>query len=254
MLPIGRDWLTILPAVQAFLQGQDPYAFNEGFHVVIFPFWTFIALAPFALLPFWIGRTLLFIVSLSVFFVTAVKMGASRWQVILFLLSSAVVGCLNNGNIDWLVMAGLWMPPQIGLFFVLMKPQVGLGIALYWLADAHLQGGIKKVVMTALPVTLAYTLSFLLYGPWITSMIGMNDNPYNMSGFPVTLLTGYLLLFQGVRQQDRDSAIVSGPLIAPYVSQFSYAAVLLALFRRRGLFLFAWVLLWIPVLVRILFT
>ncbi|HSB00769.1 MAG TPA: hypothetical protein VLE49_08970, partial [Anaerolineales bacterium] len=192
--PIGLDWIhDILPAVQAFMQGQNPYLVGEGFHKVYEPFWAFIPLIPFALLPYWIGRVLLFLVSLCAFGLSAVKMGATRWQMILFLLSSAVLGCLNNGNLDWLVMLGLWMPPQIGLFFVLLKPQVGIGIALFWFVEALRCGGIKQAIKVFSPVVLAYLVSLLLYGPWPLQLVGMDSNPESMSAFPWVVPIGLFL-------------------------------------------------------------
>lgn len=252
MLPVGTDWIHILPAVEAFLRGGNPYLVGEGFHKVYEPFWTYILLAPFALFPFWVGRTLLFIVSLGAFMYTAVRLGATRWQLLLFLSSAAVIGCLNNGNLDWLVTLGLWMPPQIGLFFVLIKPQVGIGIALYWAWASWILSGWKGVVRVFAPVTAAYLLSFLLYGFWIKQLIGMDVNPDNWSGFPLTVLPALLLIYSSARWWNRKLFMFSSPLLAPYTSQFSYSVSLLALFEKPILFVVAWILLWIPVLVRIL--
>ena len=251
-VPIGLDWFqSILPAVQVFLAGGNPYAIAEGYYRAPFPFWTFLALAPFALLPYWVGRVLLFISSILAFSLTARKMGADLIQLTLFLTSSAVVGCLNNGNIDWLVTLGLWMPPQVGLFFVLIKPQIGIGIALYWLRNAWGQGGIRQVVKTFLPISLGYLASFILYGSWL-QLGTYGTNPDNMSAFPWVMPIGGFLLGYGLMNRKKDLSIFSGALLAPYVSQFSYAASLLPLFHRKRLFLLAWVLLWIPVIVRVL--
>jgi hypothetical protein len=238
--------------VQAFFQGANPYLVGEGFHKVYEPFWTFVLLLPFAICPFWIGRVLLFIVSLVGFYVSAIKMGANRWQAALFLLSSAVAGCLANGNLDWLVTMGLWMSPRIGLFFVLMKPQVGFGIAIFWMYRAWRDGGLRKVFRDFLPVTVAYLISFALYGFWPLQCVGMNTNPENMSAWPWVVPLGLFLVHRAVADNDRNLSIIAGPLLAPYASQFSYAAPLLALFSKPRLFLMAWVALWVPVLARLL--
>lgn len=250
-LPPGLDWIVIRPAVEAFLQGQNPYLVGEGFHKVYEPFWAFLFLSPFALLPFWAGRILLFAVSLVTFFVSAIKLGARPYQAALFILSAAVAGCLNNGNLDWLVTMGLWMPPTFGLFFVLIKPQVGIGIAIFWAVAAWRDGGIRQVLRVFLPVTAAYLLSFALYGFWPLQLLGMHDNPDNMSAFPWVLPIGLFLLWRALADHESRLAMFVGPLFAPYTSQFSYAAPLLALFPRPGLFLFAWAVLWVPVLVRV---
>lgn len=157
-------------------------------------------------------------------------MGADRIQLIFFLTSSAVVGCLNNGNIDWLVMLGIGMPPQLGLFFILMKPQIGIGLALYWLYEAWTRDGIRQVVKTFLPVSLCYLVSFMRYGWWLELSI-YGPNPDNMSAFPWVMPIGFLLIGYALVNHNKDLSIFSGVLFAPYVSQFSYAATLLPLFR-----------------------
>ena len=247
-MPVGLDWLIILPAVRVFLEGGNPYQLGE--QNVLFPFWTFIALVPFAVLPYWIGRVLLFIVSLIAFAFTANKLGATRLQFILFLSSSAVIGCLNNGNLDWLVTLGFWMPPQMALFFVLMKPQIGLPVAIYWLYIFWRHAGWLEAVKVFAPVTGAYLLSFIMYGFWPIQMLWMSKNPENMSAFPFSVLPGLVLVYLSVRRNETNLSMFSGPLLAPYASQFSYSASLLALLYRPKLFILAWVLLWIPVLVR----
>ena len=249
-MPVGLDWLIILPAVRVFLEGGNPYQLGE--QNILFPFWTFIVLAPLAVLPYWIGRVLLFIVSLMAFSFTAIRLGATRFQLILFLSSSAVVGCLNNGNLDWLVTLGFWMPPQIGLFFVLMKPQVGFPVAIYWLYVCWRYTGWREVVRVFAPVTAAYLLSFALYGFWPIQMLWMHSNRENMSAFPLSVLPGLVLVYLSIRKNETNLSMFSGPLLAPYTSQFSYSASLLALLYRPKLFLLAWVLLWMPILARVL--
>lgn len=251
IIPPGPDWLVFLPATRAFLAGENPYLVGQGFGKVYEPFWTFLLLAPFALLPFWTGRVLLFFVSLVAFLVTAVRMGAGRWQVLLFLCSAPVIGCINNGNVDWLVLLGLWMPPSLGLFFVLMKPQVGIGIAVFWLYQDWARGGPKQVTRTFLPVTLAYLISFGLYGFWLLQFIGMPANPERMSTFPWLAPIGLFLMVRALTDRDRRLSLLVGPLVTPYISQFSYAAPLLGLVRRPRLFLLAWIAFWLPVLARL---
>jgi len=250
-MPIGLDWMIILPAVKEFLLGGDPYLVGEGFAKVYFPFWTYILLIPFSTIPFWIGRGLLFAVSLIAFAYTAIRLGATRWQLILFLSSSAVIGCLNNGNIDWLVTMGLWMPPWLGLFFVLIKPQIGLPVAIFWMYITWKKKSWKGLLQTFAPVAAAYLLSFLAYGFWPLHLFGMESNPENMSAFPFALPIGILLTIISIRRQEMSLSTFSGPLLAPYTSQFSYSASLLALLQRPRLFILAWILLWIPVLLRV---
>jgi hypothetical protein len=248
----GADWLNFLPAVQAFIHGQNPYLVGEGFCKVYEPFWTYIFLVPFAVLPFWTGRILLFIVSLVSFAFTAIKMGASRVQLILFLTSAAVIGGLYEGNVDWLVTMGIWMPPQIGLFFVMMKPQIGCCIAIYWLYMAWKQDRWQQMIRTFAPVTVAYLISFLFYGFWPLQLWDMPHNPVNGGIFPWTVPMGLVILYFSLKGQDKRLSAFSSPLVSPYVTTYNFSISLLSLFNRPFLFVATWIALWIPALLKLL--
>jgi hypothetical protein len=249
--PPGGDWLNFLPAIQTFLQGGNPYLVGKEFYGVYEPFWTYILLAPFALLPFWTGRILLFFVSLVAFTITAVKMGASKFQLVMFLCSAAVFGGLYSGNIDFLVTLGFLMPPQIGLFFVLMKPQIGVCIAIYWMYMAWKQGGVREIVRVFGPVTGAYLLSFVMYGFWFKHLFNMTNNPWNFGLFPYLVPIGAFLLYKALQQEDKRLSGISSPMIAPYVTGYNFAIVLLSLFNRPALFLATWAVLWGLVFLRV---
>jgi hypothetical protein len=245
--PPGYDWLNFLPAIKVFLQGGNPYLVGQEFYGVYEPFWTYILLAPFALLPFWAGRILLFLVSLLAFAVTAIKMGANRFQLVMFLSSSTVFGGLYMGNIDFLVTLGFWMPPQIGLFFVLMKPQIGAALAVYWMYMAWKDGGVREVIRVFAPVTIAYLISFALYGFWFEHLFNMTNNPWNFGVFPYLVPVGLFLLYKGMQQQDKRLAGMSSPLVAPYATNYNFSILLLSLFNRPALFIAAWFALWLRI-------
>ena len=243
-LSFGRDWVVFSLGVRAFLQGGNPYLAGNGYFSVFEPFWTYLILAPLVLLPFHWGGLLHLVISIASYMHTAVRLGATRTQLILFLTSGTVIGSLYFGNIDWLVTAGLWMPPQLGLFFVMMKPQVGICAAAYWAWTAWKQGGWRQLAKVFAPITAAYLVSFWLYGPWLFRLRGMENNPANASIFPLLVPVAAILLYKAIRQQDGKLAGMSSPMIAPYLSQSNYSVILLHLFDRPGLFLFAWAALW----------
>lgn len=251
--PQGFDWMIYLPATQAFLHGQNPYLIGEGFWKVYTPFWTYICLMPFAVLPFWTGRIAVFIVGFIAFGITALKMGANRWQLVLFLTSSTVIGGLYDGNIDWLVTLGLWMPPQVGLFFVMMKPQIGVCIAVYWIYICWKQNGWIEVIRVFAPVTCAYLFSFAVYGFWIMRLQNMPFNPANVSIFPYAVPIGLLLLYSALKQYDKKLSIFSSPLFSPYLTDYTYSVSLLSLFNRPAIFIAAWIVFWVCIIVKWLF-
>src|SRR5690606_38971700 len=83
-------------------------------------------------------------------------------------------------NIDWLPLVGFVLPPQIGLFFILIKPQMGLAVALFWLVEAWREGGLREVIRVFGPVGAALALSLALYGLWplrSSQEVGLGGTP-----------------------------------------------------------------------------
>jgi len=248
-LHMGVDWAVFMEATRIFLHGGNPYTYGTGIYKVFEPFWTYILLAPFTLLPAYIGKVVVFFVGLACYGYTAIRMGAKHWQFALFLLSVPVIGSLYNGNIDWMVTLGLWMPPQVGLFFILMKPQIGAFVALYWLYISWKQGGWKQVVKVFAPVTAAYLLSFVLYGFWLKQMLiqvdGHQDGNFY---FPYLIPFGLILLYVSFRDKSMRLSGISTQMVSPYVTMYNFSSSLLCLIERPMLFLAMWVTWWIPVL------
>lgn len=251
-LPVGLDWRDFFrPAALAMLRGESPYAIAE-FHNTP---WTLIPLLPFAVMPYQVGRVGVFVLGLIMFSFIAYRLGAKPPALLIFLSSAAVVGCLNNGNIDWFPMLAFVLPPRWGLVFAVSKPQVGAGIALYWLYRAWVQGGVKQVVRTFLPVTILLALSFWMYGFWFINIIVykvLQENLNNMSFFPYSLPLGIYLLYIAMKRMDARASFGAAPCLAPYVTQFSYAAVLAMFMQHPKAMLVISAALWVPVIVRIL--
>lgn len=126
-LPPGIDWRdTYRPAALALLRGQSPYSVDIFFA----PPWALIPLLPFAMLPESIGRAVLFLLALVCYAYTAFRLEARPPALAAFLASPVVMHGLLNSNIEWLPLLGFVLPPQIGLVFVTIKPQIGLAVAL----------------------------------------------------------------------------------------------------------------------------
>lgn len=259
MLPIGFDWLgTYAPAALAVWQGQSPYTVPIYYAAP----WAVFPLIPFALMPYVIGRICIFVIGLSAFAYIAYRMGAKPLTMALFIFSFPVISDLYHGNIEWMPMLGFVLPPQIGLIFVLIKPQIGIGVTIYWLVDAWQAGGIKQVIKTFSPVTLVFLASFAAYGFWplrffetlalvdhTKATLGFN---YNSSLFPYGIIIGLFLLHRTITRKDKRAGIAAGPFFSPYTVMATYGAPLVTLIDKPWFFIIAWAITWIPVLARLL--
>jgi hypothetical protein len=228
LIPVGTDWThTYRPAALALLHGKSPYTVDIFFAAP----WTVIPLIPFALLPEHIGRAAIFTLGLITFSVTAIKLGAKKGTLAAFLFSPPVIHCLYNSNIEWIPILGFILPPQIGLFFVAVKPQIGLGVTLFWLVEAWRKGGARETIRVFGPFTAIILLSFLIFGFWplrFQQTLAITQE-YNASFWPLGIPMGIFLLVKAIRSRKPNAAMAAGPFFSPYVLLHAYSGALVAL-------------------------
>src|SRR5215211_6482584 len=163
LVPSAIDWtITFRPATLTLLSGLSPYGRVYYVHAP----WTLIFLIPLAVLPEAVGRVMLLFCGLASYAYVAHKLGAKPVAILFLLISPVVMHVLLNGNMDWLSILGFVMPPQFGLFFISIKPQIGIAIAPFWLVEAWRAGGWWQVIKTFAPFTLVLLLSFVIFGFW----------------------------------------------------------------------------------------
>jgi hypothetical protein len=245
-VPDGKDWVDYFrPAIILMFSGKSPYdiPFN-------YPPWALLPLAPLAILPAKVGSTILVIASPIVFSLIVYKLGAKPITVLFFVFSSPIIHSAFNINIDWLPALGLLMPPQFGLIFILIKPQSGIGLAVYWLFDAWQKDRFRGVFRVIWPVSLACLISFAIYGFWPLSAVKMTMeyavHPYaNASIFPYGIPIGIIILFYTIRNKLPTLSVSSSPLFSPFVTMQSWSSFLLGLINYPAISISASILSWI---------
>lgn len=250
-VPNGEDWHDVYrPAARAVLEGKSPFSVGTYYAAP----WAAWLLIPLAVLPDVIGRMALFLISLAAYTFIAYRLGARPLSVAIFLGSSVVVGCLLEGNIEWLALLGAVLPPPIGLIFLAIKPQVGMGLALYWFITIWCEQGFRKVVLTFMPVSIILILSFLFYGLWplrfSQGIIALDTANSSLLPYGGALL-GIVFLIVALRNRDSKAALAAGPLFSPYVLLFTWAAMLVYLLPKPKLLIIPVVVLWIPFILRL---
>jgi hypothetical protein len=227
-IPLDTDWSgSYRPATQMILSGQSPYK-RWGIFV---PPWTFLPLIPFAILPPQLGRAVLFTVSLASFAFVSYRLKSKPIALVAILFSYPVLYSLLYGNLEWLIALGFALPPQIGLFFVLIKPHIGAPIAMFWLFESWRRGGLKEVARVFLPVSLGFLVSFVVFGFWplLALNSGVIDAPYNSSLWPHSIPLGIALLIAAIRSRKLGLSIVSAPFLSIYIAPQSWSISILGL-------------------------
>jgi hypothetical protein len=252
ILPPGVDWsLTFRPATLIAASGGNPYQSNLTAPFAGTP-WALIPLIPLALLPEPAGRGILFIIGLASFAYAAHQLKAGRWALIFFLLSPVVMHGLLNANLDWMPVLGYVLPPAIGLFFITVKPQMGSVVAIFWLVEAWHQGGWRQTLKTFAPISIAYLLSFTIYGLWPLNMLKASSYTtwWNASLWPMSIPIGLALGVAALRHRNIRYAMAASPALSPHVIFHSWSAALIAIVSSTPETIAAVIGLWILVFLR----
>lgn len=200
------------PATIRILNFQNPYVGD-----MYYPPWTFLPFLPLALLPVWFARGLLFFAGASSFLFACYKLKFGTAQTIFFMLSPPVVYCLAQGNIDWLVLWGLWLPFPWGVPFFLAKPQMGWGVVAAQLfhRESH---EVWRILFVSTIICSALVVGIMKGADW------------NVAIEPrFVAVVGALICLYLARKQFYPLALAAtaSVLISPYLTLGSYSMVLL---------------------------
>ena len=219
---MGNDWIyAFRPAVNLLLDGKDPYTVNQ---FLIAP-WIFILFIPLSWFSDALALAILRILGLIGYAYAANKLRAKPLGIFFILLSPQVLHNLINGNIDWLAILGFVLPPQIGVFFLSIKPQIGLALIIYYAVDAIKR---KVLLRTFGPFIFVVLISFALFGLWPLSFTTVQA-AYNASLWPFSMPFGIVLLLVSLRQQNVRIAQGISPLFSPHVMFHSWVTMIFAL-------------------------
>lgn len=231
LLNYTNDWIRVFrPAALAFLRGELRPAEYGLFN---FP-WTCLFTAPLALLPARIGSACVAGLTVLAGLFAARRMRANLFAVALIAAMPHTTMMIMTGNVDWLVLLGAALPPAWGLPLVLVKPQIGLAIAVYWFVVAWQQGRWQALGRLLLPLAGCMLITWLVGGQDAYNMtVGdIAAVPWNQSFFPWSFPIGLLLLGWAIVSQQARLALLAGPLLAPYVGFYSWPVALMGTAKK----------------------
>ncbi len=240
LLNCGVHWNGIFrPLALGLIRGDNPYTSDAYFN----PPWALIPIIPFALLPSRLGFALYASVSMWAIGYVAYRRGARKWMLAAYL---AMPLTFYNGldvNVDWMVAVGYILPPVWGLPLVLIKPQLGIGVAFYWAVRTFKDGGIKSTVLTFTPAAILFGLSIFMYGNYFLKYERLikSQEVLWFTSIPVAVV----LLAFALRENKAGYAIAASPFLAPYISPGSLPIALLGIIEHPHLSLPALLGLWI---------
>lgn len=224
---LGSDWNVFMQAGRSLVETGNPYIHVPGFYN---PPWLLLPLLPFTLLPSSAAFSLWFVLSFLGYGLLAYRLKTQPITLVALFLSYPVLQGLLFGQVDWLVLLGIFLPRPLGFLWLCAKPQISLGILILWLYEAIVEtwhGDRMALTRLIVPTLIAGATSLALYGNWLT------DNPlsttHNLSTWPYGLIVGIPALIWALRSRNPQHALLASPFISPFLSIQSWGNILLTL-------------------------
>jgi len=222
------DWLVFTWAIHHPL---NPYA--QGF---VSPPWTLLFLLH-ALLPPFIGVNINRAITLVVIAIVIRKRGGDIFSLLLVVTSIPLIWLMINGNIDFIPLLGLLVPPQFGLIALSAKPHIGIGIILLYFKRFG-----WKVFF---PLLVIIAISIIAYGNWVVHLTPTRVPGRQFEFFPWLIPLGVYLLYRAWREDDDSWAALASLFLVPYYGLWSLTVplTLLSTAHKRTAF-FLWLATW----------
>lgn len=213
-----RDYF--YPALVEMARGRSPYTV-QGLYT---PPWGLLPLVPLGWLPYPAAKALFLGLCFVGIVYVPIRLRFPWWAFALYLLSPPVLYCLIFGNLDWVPLLALFVSPfPVGVLLAMVKPQVGIGILLFWLVT-HEQRDYALAWLI-----LACILSLLVYPACFDQWLVVGERALasgiNIRLWPVGLLLGIPLVGLGIRLKKPLMALAAGPFLSPYTLIYSYCGL-----------------------------
>jgi len=212
----GDDWQTFYGAAKQALAGQNLYVMPVTFAFYSNPPWVALAFVPLSFLPFRLGWALVCTGSFLAALAVAYRWRLSLLKTVLVLLSPSMLYILLHGQIDLLLLAGLWLPQEWWVLIAFAKPQVAFGLL----------AGVRrsKWVRSALILAGAILITLALFGDWPLDLL-RQPHPFAKEGhnlwlglWPFQAPAGLALIMLGFSRSDEKLLVAGSPLLFPYAT------------------------------------
>ena len=247
--PLKSHWREIYyPALRAAIELRSPYDVPRFYN----PPWTLLPLLPLAFLPVKVGSAVMSVATMCAFAYACYRLRASRAVMVLFLLCPTVAYNYFQVNVDWLALLGFFMPTQIGLFFLAIKPQLMGLVVPFWLWQTYRDGGIRRVAMVFGPITAAYLVSFAFFGLFYFRGFALPD--YQATFLPYSIPFGLALVWAAFRKSRPSWLLPATSLLTPYTQHYTWSLSILGFLPNQAVTLALIVATWLAYVLRLIYA
>lgn len=235
-MPNSYDFATFYYAGRDVLHGVNPYTDSIGYFNPIIVAWLY---APLSLLRYDVAEHIGMFLFVAVYLMALSRIFKGSTGAIM-MLSPFTILIARYNNLEAFVLLGATLPAGVGVWLLLMKPQLGIFAAIILIVKYRAwKTGAACLALLGVSVALGMGRTTPLNARW------------NFSLFPWSLIVGLPLLWYAWRKRDELTALGASVFVTPYLNIISGCAAL-PLFRRNwktltigvliswGVFLMVW--------------
>lgn len=226
-LPGGDDWEIFYRAARRIIEGNPLYGTGVNDSYFTNPPWVALLFVPLSLVPFRWGLAFISALTVIIAWFIAKRFNLSLIKLVTVIFSPAMFYILLHGQIEMIMLAGLFLPNEWWPLVALSKPQVTIGFLFglkrnYW--------GLAIIILAAV-----FILSFLAFGNWPMQllrqpMLFINSSHNLWLGlWPFQVPAGVALIMFGINRKDERFLLSASPFLFPYAATSSLIGPWIAL-------------------------
>ncbi len=246
----GDDWETFHGAAWRVLRGQPLYDTPITFAYFSNPPWVTVALIPFSLLPLRWGWALVSSLSFLAILGLSYHLRLGLLKTVLALSSPAMIYIALHGQIDALLLAGIFLPLEWRALLALAKPQVTFGL----LFGIPPRRWLRALLLTAGMVLLSLAVFGMWPREWLAQPREFANEAHNLwlGLWPFQVPAGVTLILLGISRTDDKLLIAGSPFLSPYAATSSLIGPWLAVsaFLKDWQVFLVWLSWWGAVIYR----
>ncbi len=220
-------------AGRAMSSGASPYSITGFFS----PLHLLLYAAPLSTLPYALAYRLNAFISALTLLLIFYRLAHGRLSFLLLMCAAPwLIFVTWYGQVEWLVMLGLFVNPIAGVFLLMLKPQIGWLAALLLLARMPR----RQAALCLAGLALIFSASFIAGMRWGYALNG----GWNTAAFPLTAIIALPIVLYAIRYHRLDMALSVAPALAPYVGPQSWIVLIAWLSRYRWALIIFAVLSW----------
>lgn len=193
----------------------------------LYPPWAALFFFPNSIPPLPVSTLIQSCLYFAILTLVVFKYGGGQKAILIAFSSFVAFDAILELNIEWIVCIGLLVPAAFSGPFLVIKPQIALGV---WLSCTW-----RELLHALIVLLVVILVSFVIWGAWPETMLDgirkytlgsnaysqFNLAPISWLSLPVSVLIGIVLSWRAFRKRDPVLSILAWLFFVPYITFYS---------------------------------